>query len=128
MSLHHRDEDTSIRSTVNVIRNASAFATEKKYVFVPEGVLHVRFCGLCGGENKSPARGRAPCLERLPVDVADKIHTCQIIHSRPLQVAVRDVEPSWFNDVDTHAQTGREAEYRSRIAGNIRLIERDAKV
>ena len=124
----HRDRDAMIRRRVDMLRDAGGFAAEQEDVLLDEIEAGVRLFRL-GGEKDQPALVRPPpVLETIEVDVTGEGRHFEIVHSGTAQRPVRHVEACRLDDVDGDAETGAEAQDRSGIAGNVRLIEGDAQI
>src|SRR5690606_31563894 len=84
--------------------------------------------GSCCCEQDDPSFFLTPpALKFLPGGVAVQRGTFDIVHARPLQRLVRQVEASRLDEIDLSAETGGQPQDRARIARDVRLVKRDAK-
>src|SRR5438552_4703436 len=126
-ALPHRNGQSRVRRLVNLLRRAGGFAAEQKDVSGSESEIGVGGLGL-GGEQHQAARIRpAPFLEGVPVGMAGNRRHFEIVHAGPLQRPIAEREAGRLDDVDAEIKAGGEAQDCPGVAGDIRLVERDAE-
>lgn len=123
----HGDGQPRIRRLMDRIRHACGFAAEQEYVTVGEGEAGVRGRSL-GRQKHQPIRaGLAPVLEGVPVDMPGQISHFEVVHAGPFERPIGKWKAGRFDDVDTKPEASGEAQDCPGIAGDIRLVERDAE-
>lgn len=122
------DRDTMICGIMNSVRDTGRLASEQKDIVGPVRELEIGNLSLRAEQNKPPALGHAPCFKGSKIDMTGQGRKLEIVHARPLQIAVGDVEASRLDNVDAKAEARRHAQNGSRIASNVRLIERNAQI
>lgn len=124
----HGDRQPSVRGFVDMIRYAGRFSPEEQDVASREGEIGIGHGRLGGKQDQSAAVPGSPGLERLPGDMTFQRRHLQIVHAGALQRPVGHVEACRLNDVDGQVEARRHAQDRTRIARNVRLVERYAQV
>lgn len=122
-----RNNQPHIGAIMNRIGHSGGFAPEKENVVGQEGELRVRHRRLGGEQYQPPALPAAPGVERREIDMAGERGNLKIIHAGALEIAVGHVEAGGLDDVDPQSQARGHAQYRACIAGDIRLVERNAQ-
>lgn len=123
----HRNGQSSIRRLMDFFRDAGGFAAEQKNVASGESKAGIGDRGL-GGEQHQAARMRfSPFLEGVPVGMAGKRRHFEIVHAGPFQRPVGERESGRLDDIDADVEAGGEAQDCAGVAGDIRLVERDAE-
>jgi len=123
----HRDGQSRVGGFVDWIRHACRLTAEKKNITVAEREVGVGGRGF-GRQQHQPSRvGSAPVLEGVPVDMPGQISHFEVVHTGPFQRPVGEREAGRFDDVDTETKASSEAQDCSGVAGDIRLVERDAE-
>lgn len=104
------------------LRDAGALRAEQQHVVRAEsdGVEPRRALG----GQKDNASGDAR-FETRPVGMADHFRLSGIVHPGACQGAVGKGESHRFDEVDGHAETGREAQDGADVSGNVGLMESD---
>ena len=123
----HRDDQSRIRRLVDRIRHACGFTAEQKNVVGGEGEIRVGGRGSGRQQHQPPRFAFAPVLEGMPVDMPGKPRHFEIIHTGPFQRPVGKREAGRFDDVDAETEASGEAQDCPGVAGDIRLVERDAE-
>jgi hypothetical protein len=123
----HRDRQSRISRLVNLLRCAGGFAAEKQDVAVGESKIRVGGHGLGGEQYKAPPIRPAPVLEGFPIGMARKRRHFEVVHAGPFQRPVGEREARRLDDLDAQIETGGEAQDCPGVAGDIRLVERDAE-
>jgi len=123
----HRDRQPRIRRLVDGIRHAGRFAAEQQNVAVGEGKAGIGTRGF-GGEQYQTARfSLAPILEGVPVDMPGQGSHFEVVHAGALECFVGERKAGRLDDIDAKAEASGEAQDCPGIAGNVRLVERDAE-
>ena len=123
----HRNGQSRLRRLVDLIRHAGGFAAEQENVPGRESKVGVGGRGLGGEQNKAARMRLSPLLEGVPVGMTGHSSHFEVIHAGPFQRTVGEREAGRFDDIDGEVEAGGEAQDRPGIAGNIRLVERDAE-
>jgi hypothetical protein len=123
----HRDDQSRIRRVVDRIRQACGFAAEQKNVGVGEGEIGVGGRGSGRQQHQTPRFASAPVLEGVPVDMPGQRRHFEIVHAGPFQRPVGEREAGRFDDLDAETEASGEAQDCPGVAGDIRLVERDAE-
>ena len=106
--------------------HAGALAAHEGQVVGVEGEIGVGEGGL-GGRQHQPAAGfRLPCHKSVPGQVADEADLLQIVHARPSERAVGQVEPGRLDHMDVHPQAGAQSEQRAGVLRNVGLVEHES--
>ena len=119
---------TRIGRVVHILRHAGRFAAEEQNVALPERKPGVGQGRLGREENEPAAFIEPPFLEVREIDVPPERRHFEIVHAGSFQIAVREVKAGGFDDVHREPKAGGHAQDRAGIAGNVRLIERDADI
>lgn len=122
------DSDAMIGSGVNRLRHTGGFAPKQQHVVGLIGKVEVRHLGPGGEKDQPPGLALAPRFEGTEVDMPGQGGQFEIVHTSALEIAVREVESGWLDDVDAEPEARRHAQDRAGVAGNIRLVERDTYV
>src|SRR6185312_9007929 len=122
----HRDEQAMVRLFMDVVGYAGRFAPEKQDIAGSEGKIRVGQGAFGGEEHEPPPFSGAPFLERRPIDMTRQRGHFEIIHAGALERPVGQVESRRLDQIHAERQAGRKAQDRAGIAGDIRLVERDA--
>lgn len=123
----HRDDQADIGRLMDRLRHTSRFAAEQQRVSSPEGEVRVGLDGLGGQKHQPASRGGSVLLEGVPIEVAGERRHFEVVHASAPEIAVGEVEPRRFDNVDGQTHAGGEAQDCSGIAGDIRLVEGDAE-
>ena len=123
----HRNRHTGAGGAVHLIGNAGRFPAEQEDVVAGEGEGRVRKGAFGGGEDETMPVLRPPVLEGSPRTVAGDLDLVEVVEPGAAEVAVGDVEAGRLDDVDRHAEAGREAQHRARILRDVRLIKSEAR-
>ncbi|MNS94189.1 hypothetical protein D3C72_1284000 [compost metagenome] len=88
---------------MHMVRYACTFTAEKQDIIRAVSDVSIGQGGLGGGENEPAAGGCPPLLETVPADMARERRRCNIIHARPFQIAVGNIETGRLDDVHAEA-------------------------
>lgn len=122
----HRDDEAGVGSVVNAVRHAGRFATEQQDVAIGEIEFRVGQGGFGRKQHQPAAIAASPLLEAREVEVPGKLRHFEVIHAGAPEIAVGTVKAGRLDDVDAEAEAGRHAQDGAGIAGDVRLVERDA--
>ena len=122
----HRDQKPGLGKIMDMIGNASRFATEQKDITVHEAEIRVGKGATSREKDQSPVFAAPPSVEGLEVNMPGERGHLQIVHARAPEVAIGEIEAGRLDDIDGDAEAGGHAEDRAGVAGNVGLIERDA--
>jgi len=123
----HRNGQSRVGRLVDFLRRARGFAAEQENVAGGESKVGIGAGGL-GGEQHEAARMRlSPFLEGVPVGMAGKRRHFEVVHAGPFQRPVGERETRRLDDIDPDVEAGGEAQDCPGVAGDIRLVERDAE-
>lgn len=123
----HGDGQPRIRRLMDSIRYACGFAAEQKNVAIGEAEARVGNSGLGRQKHHSVRAGFAPVLEGVPVDMPGQGSHFEVIHAGSLERFVGERKAGRFDDVDAEPEASGEAQDCPGVAGNVRLVERDAE-
>ncbi|QTK80868.1 hypothetical protein AT6N2_C3409 [Agrobacterium tumefaciens] len=125
LALDHRDDDSLIRPLMHVVGYTGAFTAKQQDVIRAIGDFRIRHRSFGGGENKTATGCCPPFLEAVPADMPGQGGSRNIVHAGPFQIAIRNVETCWLDDIDAETEAGGQPQDGSGIAGNIGLVEGD---
>lgn len=123
----HRDGQSRVRRLMNLIRHAGGFAAEQKNVAVGEREVGVGSRGPGGEQHQAAPMPLPPFLEGVPVGMAGERRHFEVVHAGPFQRPVGEREARRLDDVDADVEAGGEAQDCPCVAGDVRLVERDAE-
>jgi len=123
----HRDGQSRIRRLMDRIRHACGLAAEQENIAVGKGKVGIGDSGFGGQQHQPPRVGRSPVLEGVPVDMPGQIGHFEVIHAGTFQRPVGERKAGWLDDVDAKAEASGEAQDCPGVAGDVRLVERDAE-
>ena len=83
--------------------------------------------GLGRHQHQAAAFVLPPVLEAVEIDVPGQGRHFEIIHAGAFERPVGNVEAGGLDQVDGEAEAGGHAQDRAGVAGDIRLVERDAQ-
>ena len=125
-SAFHWNDEPGVGVVVDLIWDAGGFAAEEQDIAVGELELRVGQ-GRSGREQHKPAAfAPPPLLEAREVDVPGKLRHFEIVHAGAPEIAVGNIEAGGLDDVDGYTEAGGHAQYGAGVAGDVRLVERDA--
>ena len=126
-SAFHWNEKPGVGGGADMVRHARRFTAEEQDVAILEGEFRVGQGGAGREQDKPAVLAAPPLLEAVEINVAGKGRHFEIVHAGAPEIAVGEIESGRLDDVDRDAEAGGHAQDRAGVAGDVGLVQRDAK-